>query len=94
MLKSFHHVQRSRFFTSKLHSFEESIFVSKIDMKQQFLEGLNSASSCVTRSYAQVVSQGIKKNAVDIINMLVGIWVLTVNDTGGLPVLTKIGLTV
>ena len=65
MLKPFHHVQRSRVFTSKLHSIEEGIFVSKIDMKHQFLAGLNSASSYVTRSYAQVVSQGVKKNAVD-----------------------------
>ena len=33
-------------------------------MKYQFLKGLNSASNCDARLYAQVVSQGGKKNAV------------------------------
>ena len=65
MLKSIDHVQKTRFITSTFHSVDEGTFVSKSEMKQQFLEGLNTASGCATRSYAQVVLQGVKKNVVN-----------------------------
>ena len=62
MLKTVHHVQRTRFVTSRLHLVRQCNFVSKADMKQQFLKGLNSASVCGASSYAQVFSQCVKKN--------------------------------
>ena len=65
MLKTVHHVERTRVFTSRLHSVKQCNFVSKADMKPQFLEGLNSASVCGACLYAQVVFQGVKKNVVD-----------------------------
>ena len=64
MLKMVHHVQKIRIFTSKLHLARQYHFVSKAHMKQQFLKGLISASIHNAHSYAQVVSQGVKKNAV------------------------------
>ena len=64
MLKPVHHVQRTKIFTSTLHSFQEGKFVSKYDMKQHFFKGIQSASANVTRSYAQVVRQGAQKNAL------------------------------
>ena len=63
MLKMVCHVQRTRIFTSKLHSLQQCNFVSKANMKQQFLQGLNSASARDARSYAQVVSKGAEQNA-------------------------------
>ena len=65
MLKIVHHVQRTRVFTSRVHLVKQCNCVSKADMKHYFLEGLNSASLCDVCSYVQVVSQGMKKNAVD-----------------------------
>ena len=83
MLKTVHHVQRIRVFTSRLCSVRQCNFVSKASIKQQFLEGLNSASVCDVRSYAQVVSQGVKKNAVDCKNSC---WnVGTANRIGKIP---------
>ena len=64
MLKTFHHIQRTRVFTSRVHSVKQCNFVSKANMKHQFLEVLNSASLCDARLCAQVVSQGVKKNVV------------------------------
>ena len=64
MLKPVHHVHRTRIFTSTVHLLSQCNFASKADMKYQFLKGLNSVSNCDARSYAQVVSQGVKKNAV------------------------------
>ena len=49
----------------RLHLVKPCNFVSKPDMKEQFLKGLNSASVCDARSYAQVLSQDVKKSAVD-----------------------------
>ena len=62
MLKSVHHVQKTRVFTSTMHSLQEGIFASKYDMKQHFLKGIQSASASVTPSYAQVVRQGAQTN--------------------------------
>ena len=64
MLKPVHHVQRTRIFTSTVQSPSQCNFVSRTDMKYQFQKGVNSASNCDVRSYAQVVSQGMKKNVV------------------------------
>ena len=58
------------------------IFVRHVG-KYQFLEGLNSASLCDVHSYAQVVSQGVKKNAVHCKNSC---WnVGTANRIGKIP---------
>ena len=64
MLKTVHHVQRTRVFTSQLHSVKQCNFVSNADIKQQFLEGLKSTSVCDAHLYAQLVFQGVKKNEV------------------------------